>query len=76
MKIINIELKNGIYYVTKNPNFIQKIFGVKTKNERYKTKGEVFHYFPQLKVFYSSNGKMVSPIDEMCDILNNFERRF
>ena len=45
MKISKIEEKDGLYYVTKTPNFIQKLFGMKEVTERYKWDGEVFHHF-------------------------------
>ena len=76
MTIEKIEKKDGIYYVTKTPNFIQKLFGIEEKIERYKTNGEVFTHFQNMKVFYSSDGKLVSWNDDMCDILNEFDRKF
>jgi hypothetical protein len=76
MKISNIEKKEGLYYVTKTPNFIQRLFGVKEVTERYKCNGEVFHYFNFIKVFYKSNGEIVRWNDKMCEVLNNYERSF
>jgi hypothetical protein len=76
MKISKIEKKDGIYFVTKTPNLIQRLFGVKEKIERYKHNNEVFHYFQHLKVFYKSNGEMVSWNDKMCKVLNNYENSF
>jgi hypothetical protein len=76
MKITKIEKKDNIYSVTKTPNLIQKIFGVKERIERYKYKGEVFHHFDHLKVFYKSNGEIVGLSDEMCKVLNNYENSF
>ena len=76
MKISKIEMKDGLYYVTKTPNFIQKLFGMKEVTERYKWDGEVFHHFNHLKVFYKSTGEMVSAYDKMCNVLNNYSRSF
>lgn len=76
MKIGNIEKKDGIYFVTKTPNFIQRLFGVKEKVERYRYEGEVFYYFNDLKVFYDSNGKKVSWDTKMCRALNDYEHSF
>jgi len=76
MKISKIEKKDGLYYVTKTPNFIQKLFGMKENVERYKCNGEVFHYFNQVKVFYKSTGEIVSWSDKMCNVLNNYDRSF
>jgi hypothetical protein len=76
MKISKIEKKDGIYFVTKTPNLIQRLFGVKEKIERYKHNNEVFKYFNHIKVFYKSNGEMVSWDDKMCKVLNNYENSF
>lgn len=76
MKISKIEKKDGLYYVTKTPNFIQKLFGMKENVERYKCNGEVFHYFNHVKVFYKSTGEIVSWSDKMCNVLNNYDRSF
>lgn len=76
MKISKIEKKDGVYFVTKTPNLIQKLFGFKEVIERYKHNGEVFHYFDNIKVFYKSTGEIVSWSDKMCKVLNNYERSF
>ena len=76
MKISKIEKREGLYFVTKTPNFIQRLFGVKEVTERYKFKGEVFQHFDHVKVFYKSDGEIVSFSDKMCKVLNNYERSF
>jgi hypothetical protein len=76
MKISKIEKKDGIYFVTETPNFIQRLFGVKEKIERYRHNGEVFHYFNHIKVFYHSSGEIVKWDSETCKALNNYERSF
>ena len=73
---ISIEVKDNIYYVTKNPNFFQKLFGCKEKVERYKTNGDVFHYFDHIKVFYRSDGELLLAWDKMSKILNNYTNSF
>lgn len=76
MRVSKIEKTDDVYFVTKSPNFIQKLFRMKETVERYKCNGETFHYFPSHKVFYKSTGEIVGPLDKMCDILNNYARRF
>jgi hypothetical protein len=76
MRIGKIEKKDDLYYVTKMPNFFQRLFGMKEKVERYKYDGEVFYYFNHLKVFYKSTGEMVRYSDKMCEALNNYEHSF
>ena len=76
MKVSKIEKKDNLYYVTKSPNFIQKLFGIKEVIELYRCKGDVFYYFDHIKVFYKSTGEIVNWDDNMCTILNNFDRQF
>ena len=76
MKIVKIESKDGIFYVTKRPNFLEKIFGKKEKVERYRTNNDVFHYFNHVTVFYKEDGSIVSISNKMCDVLNNYLRSF
>lgn len=74
MRIEKIELIDGIYHMTKKPNWILRLFGKKSYVEKYKQMGE-FEYF-NLKAFCDSNGKIASPISEECKALNKFLRRF
>jgi hypothetical protein len=76
MKISKIEKKGEIYFVTKKPNFIQRLFGTKEKIERYKCNGEVFYYFNHIKVFYKSTGEAVHWNDKMSKVLNDFDHSF
>jgi len=76
MKVSKIEKKDGIYYVTKTPNLIERLFGVKEKIHRYKHNNEVFLHFPHLKVYYKPNGEMVCWHDKVCKLLNNYENSF
>jgi hypothetical protein len=78
MKISNIYKQKYIYYVTFTPNLIQRLFGLKERVERYKTRGEVFHYFPHILVFYKESGEICSPIrhEKICKALNNYVNRF
>lgn len=76
MKITKIEKKEGIFYVTQTPNFFQRLFGVKEKTEKYKWKGEVFKHFDHIKVFYKSNGEILSFTNKICKALNNYEQTF
>lgn len=76
MKITKIEKKEGIYFVTKVPDFIERLFGIKKRTERYKTNDEVFLHFNRLKIFYKSTGELLDWNDEMCKILNNYEHSF
>lgn len=76
MKIQKIEKVNGIYLVTFEPNFIERIFGVKQKVEKYKHSGYRFTLFPSLISFCHSSGKLLNWDDKILDALNNFERKF
>jgi hypothetical protein len=76
MKIQKIEKISDVYLVTLVPNFIERIFGIGLKVEKYKTDGRYFTNFPQKKSFYDSNGKLLSWDDKILEALNNFERKF
>lgn len=76
MRIKKIEKLIGIYYVTFEPNFIERIFGVKEKVEKYKHTGYSFTLFPSLMAFCHSSGKLLSWDDKTLEALNEFERKF
>ena len=60
MKTSNIERKANIFTVTKSPNLLQKLFGVKEKIEKYKLTGEVYHYAEHIKVIYKETGELMN----------------
>jgi hypothetical protein len=76
MNITKIEKKDGLYFVTKTPNFIERYLGIVETTDRFKDSGDVFHHFPHIKVFYQSNGKVLSWDSEMCNILNEYVNSF
>lgn len=76
MKVTKIEVINGIHHVTQTPNLIERLFGKKEIIERYKKTGEVYTYFQHINVFIKSNGVVLSPIEKMTEVLNNFDRSF
>jgi hypothetical protein len=77
MEITKIEKKEDIYFLTKKPNLFEKIFfGQKETVEKYKDTGEVFKYFPSLKAFRRSDGKIASWKSKECEALNNFYNSF
>ena len=76
MKISKIEKKDGVYFVTKTPNSIQRFFGMKEIVEKYKHNGEVFLLFDHIKVFYKSTGEMLSWYNDVCKALNDYEHSF
>ena len=74
MKITKIEKKDNIIYVTKTPNIIEKIFGYKNKIEKYKYTGLIYNN-TDVKVFINEKGSIVDFYDNMCDHLNDFDRK-
>jgi hypothetical protein len=76
MKVTKIEVIDGIYHVTQTPNLIERLFGKKEIIERYKKTSEVYFHFPHINVFIKSNGAVLSPIEKMTKVLNNFDRSF
>ena len=71
-----IETKESIIYVTKPNNWLRRILGKKEIIERYKTKNEKFANFTGWFVFYRPNGSIVSPLDDMCSVLNDYLREW
>ena len=44
MKIVNIELIQGIYHVARKPNRLQKFFNIKSRVDRYKDTGYTYAF--------------------------------
>lgn len=44
MKIIKIEKEINIYSVTREPNFIERLFGVKQRVDKYKSTGDTYSF--------------------------------
>jgi hypothetical protein len=76
MKITKIEKTDDIFTVTKSPNLIQKLFGLKDKSYRYKANGNVYFYFQDVNVYVDQNGKVLGPFNKMTTILDNWRRKF
>jgi hypothetical protein len=76
MKIEKIELKDGIFYVTQNSDFIEKLFGSKREVVKYRNSGSVFYYFQHIIAFCREDGVMLSPTDKVCTALNNYIHKF
>jgi hypothetical protein len=76
MKITNITQQDNIYEVTKEPNIIEKIFGFKTRIDKYKYIGRTYQSIPSIRVYVNQNGKILGPVHRMTDALENWRRRF
>jgi hypothetical protein len=76
MKITKIENEGNIFKVTKNPNLLQRIFGLKTKVENYKDTGNTYHYFESVHVYINQKGQVLGPINKMTNVLENWRRSF
>jgi hypothetical protein len=75
-----IEYIDDTYVVTQTPNFIERLFGVKQKVDRYRWQGGAFVHFPHIKVFYHESGRALNWDDPLTIVLNseenNRENRF
>ena len=76
MKITNIEQEENIWIVTKTPNTLQRIFGVKETKSRYKDTGSKYHYFPTVRVYLNQGGEILGGTHKITSVLENWRRKF
>lgn len=76
MKITKIEQKDNIFSVTKTPNFLEYIFGFRTKTERYKDSGCVYNSFPSIRAYINEKGEIIGATNKITFALENFKRKF
>jgi len=77
MKISTIKREGSIFIVTKKPNWVQKILGVKPKTEKYKEKpNDRYIHFPSVTVYISEDGKILGPLNSITQTLDNWKRKF
>jgi hypothetical protein len=79
MKIKSIEKEkdrfNDIYLVTFEPNWLEKLFGIKEKLEKYKDTGEVFT-FGGGHVYINQDGEQLINHNSIGETLDNFRRKW
>jgi len=76
MKITYIEIEEKTYTLTYTPNWVQKLFGYKTKKIDFIDNGDVYYHFSNLTAFMvKSTGGVLSPISKECELLNNYKRK-
>jgi len=76
MKITEIIENGNIFIITKTPNFIERLFGIKVKKKEYKDTGDVYHYFPNIHVYVNKSGKILGPAHKITKKLENYRRSF
>lgn len=77
MKITNIKQSEDIFTVTKCPNFLEKMFGVKEKEEKYKQLDSVYKNYNYLIAFRKENGDIAHPFkDKAVEVLNRHIKKF
>lgn len=67
MRITNIEYDNGVYSITFNPCFIERVFGMKEKIKKYKKRGDVF---------WLKNGEKLRSDNVVTIAINNWDNSF
>ncbi len=75
MKIINIKQIKGIYYVTIEPGFIARLFGAKTRVERFRDGGRTY-WFGGGTVYSAEDGSDLPNGSKIAISIDNWRRRF
>ena len=75
MKILKVDIDGPKYTVTIAPSFIGFILGRKPTIKTFYETNKSYHYFDHLTAFLAEDGEIVSPIGEMCRVLNNAKRK-
>lgn len=75
MRVSKIEKIDSIYHVTTAPNFIQRLFGVKSKTTRYRWNYAIYTYGFG-KCYIREDGNKVDPWSNLQDELTKFDNKF
>jgi hypothetical protein len=75
MKIKKIEEKDFRFHVTLEPNWLEKLFGVKPKTEIYKDSGGTF-YFGSGTVYYRQDGEKSENGGYIGEAIDKYRRAF
>ena len=78
MKITNIKRekdRSNVYIVTPEPNRIQRFFGIKPQERRYKDNGDVY-IFGNGHVYYDINGNVLSHGNYIGQAIDAWRRKW
>ena len=75
MRISKIETKDFIYHVTFEPNWIEGIFGVKPKTERYRA-SDSRYVFGGGTVYIREDGEKCGNHSYVGDAIDKWRRKF
>ena len=76
MKITKIEQQENIFTVTKSPNMLQRIFGLKTKVEKYKDTGNTYRYFDNIRAYVNQKGQVLGFSHKITTAIEDWRRSF
>lgn len=74
MKVVNITEEKGIYIVELKPNFIQRLFGMKNKFEKYKRKSSESYTYGGGSVYYNQKGERLSNWHYIQEAIDDYRR--
>ena len=75
MKITKIEYKELLHHVTFEPNFLERLFGVKSKVVKYRNSGATFTYGGG-SVYYREDGKKLGNGDWVGETIDKWRNSF
>jgi hypothetical protein len=74
MKIVNITEENNSYVVELKPNFIQRLFGMENKFEKYKRKSFASYTYGGGSVYYNQKGEELGNNNYIQKAIDNYRR--
>ena len=75
MRITNITNLGIKYTVTKEPNWFERLFGMKTKTEVYVEINSTYQHNSGATVFIDETGEVIGWTNKMTKILDNYKRK-
>jgi len=75
MKIVEITKENDIYTVKQVPNWLERLFGIKEKVEKFK-KDNWHKYMFGGGLYYNQKGEEIGNGNKVGLALDNYERSF
>ncbi|MFO7968814.1 MAG: hypothetical protein R6U15_01735 [Candidatus Izemoplasmatales bacterium] len=76
MKIEKIKQDGDIFKVTKKPNLIQHLFGVKKRTELYKDMKITYKHFPDINAYHDQQGNILKATDKIVTAIESWKRAF
>jgi hypothetical protein len=74
MKIAKITIEDYLYVVELKPNFIQRLFGMENKVEKYKRKSSESYTYGGGSVYFNQKGEELGNHNYIQKAIDNYRR--